>query len=93
MAYEIITRAPEADDFTPLSEHQEQTPGTFFGSRAVLHLRSPNAKVKISRDELAAHSDFGCLGDGTEVDDRMEIPGVDVWVTSRFAVSNLLFTV
>ncbi|KAK4501960.1 hypothetical protein PRZ48_007770 [Zasmidium cellare] len=37
---EQITTAPAVADFTPLSEHQAQTPGTFFGSRPVLHLHA-----------------------------------------------------
>lgn len=45
MELETINSAPSFDDFTPLSEHQSQTPGTFFGGNPVLHLYCPNSRV------------------------------------------------
>ena len=32
MPIDLVSTAPKTDDFTPLSEHQAQTPSTFFGS-------------------------------------------------------------
>ncbi|KAF2172745.1 hypothetical protein M409DRAFT_62456 [Zasmidium cellare ATCC 36951] len=37
---EQITAAPSPSAFTPLSDHQAQTPGTFFASKPVLHLHA-----------------------------------------------------
>ncbi|KAK5747178.1 hypothetical protein LTR17_000313 [Elasticomyces elasticus] len=84
MAYEVIHTAPQASDFTPLSAHQAQTPGTFFGGKAVLHYHCADTKVQIRQEELAAHADFAALGDAqTGQGGEGEIEGVDVWVTSR----------
>ncbi|TKA79296.1 hypothetical protein B0A55_04249 [Friedmanniomyces simplex] len=84
MAYEVIHTAPQTDDFTALSEHQEQTPGTFFGGKAVLHLHCTNAKLQLTRLELANQRDFAALSDCSngwmEV---AEITGMEFWVTSR----------
>ncbi|KAK6419629.1 hypothetical protein LTR81_007174 [Elasticomyces elasticus] len=83
MAYEVIHTAPQASDFTPLSAHQAQTPGTFFGGKAVLHYHCANTKVQIRQEELAAHADFAALGDAqTSQGGEGEIGGVTVWVTS-----------
>ena len=90
MAYNIITTAPNVADFTPLSEHLEQTPQTFFGaSKAVLHLHCPNAKVAVSKTDLASQPDFAALqSQDTERssgdDDAVaEVHNIDVWATSR----------
>ncbi|KAK5137786.1 hypothetical protein LTR08_007358 [Meristemomyces frigidus] len=89
MAYNTITAAPQAGDFTPLAEHLEQTPSTFFGaSKPVLHLHCPKAKVAISRAHLAAQPDFAALQGssavgGSEDDGALvEICDVDVWASS-----------
>ena len=84
MAYEIIHNAPRLGDFTALSEHQAQTPGTFFGTKAVLHLNCADAKLRVTAEDLAAQPDFAALGEGAPNGaDEVEISGVDVWVTSR----------
>ncbi|KAK5737631.1 hypothetical protein LTR17_006493 [Elasticomyces elasticus] len=88
MAFEVIHTAPQASDFTPLSAHQAQTPGTFFGGKAVLHYHCANTKVQIRQEELAAHADFAALGDAqTNQGGEGEIEGVDVWVTSRYTTT------
>ena len=90
MAYNVITAAPNVADFTPLSEHQEQTPQTFFGaSKAVLHLHCPNVKVAVSKTDLASQPDFaalqaqGAAGSSGDDDAVVEISDIDVWATSR----------
>ena len=86
MAYEALTQSPVVGDFTSFDEHQEQTPGTFFGGKPVLHLYAPAAKLRIARTELTIQSDFAKLL-GTNIassnDEVVEIDNVDVWVTSR----------
>jgi nucleotide-sensitive chloride channel 1A len=37
MAIRHLDASPKIEDFTPLQEHQEQTPATFFGSKPVLY--------------------------------------------------------
>ncbi|KAK0344682.1 hypothetical protein LTR91_009489 [Friedmanniomyces endolithicus] len=87
MAYEVIHTAPQTSDFTGLSDHQEQTPGTFFGGKSVLHLHCTNAKLQMTRLELANHSDFAALSDcSNDWKEAAEITGMEFWVTSRYFV-------
>ena len=85
MSLTSISSAPTEGDFTPLNEHQEQTPQTFFAAQPVLHLQSSSAKLHIRRDELGGKEMFqalvgnGSAGEGEDVEAE-----VDVWVTSRF---------
>lgn len=87
MAYEVINRAPQLDDFTPLSDHQEQTPGTFFGGKPVLHLHGADAQLRITNAELTTQPDFAALWDGTshasESNETANLADIDVWVDSR----------
>ncbi|KAK5113459.1 hypothetical protein LTR85_010887 [Meristemomyces frigidus] len=90
MAYEILRDAPKAADFTPLTEHLEQTPQTFFGAaKPVLHLHCPRAKVSILRADLASQPDFAALQPESSVTNGggdaapVEIGDIDVWITSK----------
>ncbi|EMC94249.1 hypothetical protein BAUCODRAFT_48263, partial [Baudoinia panamericana UAMH 10762] len=86
MAYQVVHAAPQTEDFTALSAHQEQTPGTFFGGRPVLHFQCPNATVRITRPELDTQPDFAALlqtQTTASADELVEARGIDVWVTSR----------
>jgi chloride channel, nucleotide-sensitive, 1A len=90
MAYEKITSSPKVEDFTALDEHQEQTPGSFFGGKPVLHLQCAGT-LRISKTELEGHEDFGLgikagdQGYGVEdVDVDVEVDKVDIWVSSRY---------
>ena len=87
MALESIGVSPNVGDFTLLSEHQEQTPGTFFGGKPVLHLHCPGAKVKISSHELESQPALLSLNDGEfdpNGDNQVEINNIDVWITSKY---------
>jgi nucleotide-sensitive chloride channel 1A len=87
MALELLDATPVLDDFTPLSEYSSQTPGSFFGGKAVLHLHAPNSTIKIPIDQFNAQPDFQRLYGGTAPaagsDNHAHLSGVDVWVTSR----------
>ncbi|KAF2095845.1 hypothetical protein NA57DRAFT_78622 [Rhizodiscina lignyota] len=61
MDIESITSAPSLDDFTPLDDHQSQTPSTFFGGKPVLHLCCPNSRV-ILQDANSVESLGSLLG-------------------------------
>lgn len=101
MSLTTITTAPTAEDFTPLSEHHEQTPGSFFAGKPVLHLQAPASKLQISKDELEANEPVKALVATTDdaavnAEGFVEIQNIDVWVTSRYdcrrnAASALLF--
>ncbi|KAL1644407.1 hypothetical protein SLS58_004321 [Diplodia intermedia] len=95
MPFEKLTTAPTAADFTSLEEHQSQTPGTFFGAKAVLHLHSPDTQLVVSQADLEGQSLFpdlraasaagtnGATHNGESGDTQLVIPGLDVWVTSQ----------
>ncbi|CAK4017269.1 Hypothetical predicted protein [Lecanosticta acicola] len=88
MAFETIDTTPAIADFALLSEHQEQTPRTFFGGRPVLHLQVTSSTIKISHEQFAAQPDLKRLTGGSNPpasaeDGILHIAGVDVWVSSR----------
>jgi hypothetical protein len=90
MSLTTITTSPTVDDFTPLSEHHEQTPGSFFAGKPVLHLQAPASKLQVSKEELEANEAVKALvatTDDAAVDAEglVEIQDIDVWVTSRYA--------
>ncbi|OJD33044.1 fpd1 benzoylformate decarboxylase [Diplodia corticola] len=95
MAFEKLTTAPVATDFTSLEEHQSQTPGTFFGAKPVLHLHSANSQLVVSHADLEGQSLFldlraasaastnGPTANGESTNTQVIIPSLDVWVTSQ----------
>ena len=48
-----IHSAPPLDSFTPLADHQSQTPEVFYGAKPVLHYHAVGARALISRDQLS----------------------------------------
>jgi nucleotide-sensitive chloride channel 1A len=83
MALRHLDTAPKIDDFTPLQEHQEQTPSTFFGSKPVLYshysaltLSAPGAQLQ--QDD--AFSKFSMESDGEDA----LIKDVSIWVNSEY---------
>ncbi|KAF2851866.1 hypothetical protein T440DRAFT_506820 [Plenodomus tracheiphilus IPT5] len=86
MALRHLSTAPKADDFTPLEEHQQQTPSTFFGAKPVLYAKHSGLTLSALSSQLqqdAAFSKFGSESDG----DNALIKDVDIWVSSE----NLVF--
>ena len=86
MALETIDRAPQVGHYTLLSQHQEQTPGTFYGAKPILHLHSPAAQIKISQEDLESQPTFAGLKDETDTTDdegQSIISNVDVWIASE----------
>jgi len=54
-ALEVIHQSPQERDYTSLEAHQQETPGSFYDARPVLHHRVQNASLKISEHELATN--------------------------------------
>lgn len=48
-----IHSAPALDSFTPLADHQSQTPEVFYGAKPVLHYHAVGARALASRDQLS----------------------------------------
>ena len=97
---ESIADCPSEDSFVPLSEHQEQTPGTFFGGRPVLHYHCLAAKLVTTADrlrlspvlaQLHKDTDAGAQVNGsahTESSEVIIIPDLDIWVTSQLVIQS-----
>jgi nucleotide-sensitive chloride channel 1A len=86
MALEALQRAPVLEDFTLLADHEQQTPGSFFDAKPVLHLRAPAATVKVSSEQWEAQPLLHTLAappPSVAVDGTVLVADVDVWVTSR----------
>lgn len=49
---EVLRTPPSASSFTPLSEHQSQTPQSFYSGPAILYHHSPSATLKIHARDL-----------------------------------------
>lgn len=101
MALELIRRAPQLDSFTPLSEHQAQTPASFYDGKAVLYYHGTRAELQIDSAQLEANAAFSALRSSgnaasgatnghVEGDHRKtSIPDVDVYVTSEYVLLSL----
>lgn len=84
---------PAEDEFTPLQEHQEQTPSTFFGAKPVLYSHYAGLTISASKEKLQSHSvfaHFNTESEGTEEGDVL-VKDVEVWVNSRYAAPILSF--
>jgi nucleotide-sensitive chloride channel 1A len=55
-ALRVVDQSPRESDYTSLEAHQQETPGSFYDGRPVLHHRVQNASLKISEQELATNS-------------------------------------
>jgi hypothetical protein len=88
---EAVQATPTLDSYTPLDEHQSQTPETFFGGKPVLHLHCSDAKVLVSRQNIEQYSLLQSLrssheqsqGQDQESGQDIVIPGVQLWVSSK----------
>ncbi|KAI9780512.1 MAG: hypothetical protein M1835_004472 [Candelina submexicana] len=61
MGLELLRTAPAGESFTPLAVHQEQTPASFYGGKAVLHYSCSGARLVITRGDLAAAPGFAAM--------------------------------
>jgi nucleotide-sensitive chloride channel 1A len=59
-----IHSAPPLDSFTPLADHQSQTPEVFYGAKPVLHYHAVGARALISRDQISKLPIFSQRPDG-----------------------------
>lgn len=84
MPLELVTEAPKKEDFTPLSEHQSQTPSTFFGARPVLHHHSPEAKLTVRKSEYEQHDILSQIHSPPDTEAEEVVLNVDVWITSKY---------
>ncbi|KAG9193193.1 hypothetical protein G6011_03228 [Alternaria panax] len=77
MALQHVDSAPKAGDFTPLSEHQSQTPTSFFGAKPVLHAHYEGMTLVAAADQLKQDAAFGGFSSRREGGDDLA-DGIDV---------------
>jgi nucleotide-sensitive chloride channel 1A len=97
MGVEAISEAPALESFTPLEEHQERTPTTFFGGPPVLHFHSTGIRLLVPKDQLDENLELRDLvssestiesstessGTNGTTSDESLISDLDIWVTSQ----------
>jgi hypothetical protein len=95
MALRHLNTSPKEDDFTPVQEHQQQTPDTFFGGKPVLYARYANLTLSIPTSKLqkdSAIARFTAITSDQAAPEESLIEDVEVWVSSRCAQKNLFKT-
>ncbi|KAF1967471.1 hypothetical protein BU23DRAFT_516338, partial [Bimuria novae-zelandiae CBS 107.79] len=78
--------APPTDaDFTPLQEHQEQTPSTFYGAKPVLYSHHTGLTLIASKTKLRSEPLFEGLHTELEGADEGDVlvRDIEVWVSSE----------
>lgn len=81
------TAAPKSSDFTPLQEHQQQTPSTFFGAKPVLYVHHAGLTISAPKARLQSDDAFGRFSsepEGASEDDVL-VKDVEAWVNSECA--------
>ena len=85
MALQHLSTKPKTEDFTPLQQHEEQTPATFFGSKPVLYASFTGLTIVAPNNQLQLDPTIAKFAvspdEGTE--DSL-IRDVDVWVNSEY---------
>lgn len=84
MALQHLSTRPKTEDFTPLQDHQEQTPTTFFGSKPVLHASFTGITIVAPSDQVQLNPTIAkfTLSSDEGTDDSL-VKDVDIWVNSE----------
>lgn len=86
MALRHLATPPKADDYTPLQEHQQQTPSTFFGAKPVLYSYHSGLTLSAQASQLQQDAAFSKFTSESEGEDAL-IRDVTIWVNSEYADS------
>jgi len=84
-----IHEAPSLDSFTPLAEHQAQTPSTFFNAKPILHFHATAVRVLVPRSQLSQLPIFASI-ESTTTEDGSSVEIVEAFVTSEYVVPHNL---
>lgn len=82
MSIRHLESAPRATDFTPLQEHQEQTPATFFDAKPVTYADYTGVTLSAPASQLQEDPVFAKFSTTTDGEDTL-VKNVDIWVTSK----------
>ena len=72
---ETLQTPPSRSDFTPLNEHQSQTPASFYDGPAILYHRSSSCTLRISTRDLEVATAFNGLASGAKTIDNGQVNG------------------
>ena len=97
---EVIHESPQHSSFIPLSEHQSQTPQSFYSGQPVLHYQSAGADLVAAKSgfhtslglsKLAGYTNVeqGNAENGDNSGEDIVLKDIDIWVTSEYSVSNM----
>lgn len=82
MSIQHLTTAPQPADFTPLQEHQEQTPATFFGAKPVLYAQFSGLTLSALSEQLEQDPAFAKFNTERDGADAL-VKDVDIFVNSE----------
>ncbi|KAH4072396.1 hypothetical protein HBI56_155260 [Parastagonospora nodorum] len=82
MAIRHLDSQPKIEDFTPLEEHEQQTPSTFFGAKPVVYARYAGLTLSAPSSQLQQDAAFFRFNTETEGEDSL-IKDVEIWVNSE----------
>ncbi|KAF2685381.1 hypothetical protein K458DRAFT_300735 [Lentithecium fluviatile CBS 122367] len=84
MALRHLSTPPKAEDFTPLQEHQEQTPATFFGAKPVLYAKQSGLTLSAAASQVQDDAIFAQFHTTPDSESENALVGdVDIWVNSE----------
>jgi nucleotide-sensitive chloride channel 1A len=84
MALRQLSTPPRAEDFTPLQEHQEQTPTTFFGAKPVLYAHQSGLTLTTRVGQLQEDATFAKFSAHRNAEGQDDlVPDVEIWVNSE----------
>lgn len=84
MTIQHLGSTPKAADFTPLQEHQEQTPSTFFGSKPVLYAQYAGLTLSVLSSQLKENAAFASLAtSATEDTEISTIEHIDIYGSTQ----------
>ena len=72
-----IHTAPSLDSFTPLADHQSQTPTTFYDAKPVLHYHAVGARALAAKDQTSKLPIFTSRPEGESASAEVEAVGSD----------------
>lgn len=73
--------------FIPVSEHQSQTPVSFYSGPPVLHFKSSQNRLLCLKEEASRHPAIETfIKDGNTHEDSWLIEEIDVWVSSEYVL-------
>ncbi len=86
MPLTTLHEAPALDSFTPLADHQSQTPASFYGAKPVLHYHATAARAVAPREKISKLPIFGGSeqqSETSEGEEPVSVVLIDAYVSSE----------